>query len=135
MIDVEMPPLWRENWEDDALIRTISAGVLGLLVAATGVATAQDAEDVAHERKVRKLAVNIGKAYACTDKKGHDKFKEESHHLFDLIVQDVGSDLGFVYATGIGQGSMVPKEKLDCPKLLKEWEEIRDDYDLKGDER
>jgi hypothetical protein len=42
--------------------------------------------------------------------------------------------LGFVYATGIGQGSMVPKEKLDCPKLLKEWQEIREDYDLKGDE-
>jgi hypothetical protein len=133
MIDVEMPPLWRENWEDDALIRTISAGVLGFLVAATGVATAQDADDVAHERKVRKLAVNIGKAYACTDKKGQERFKEESHHLFDLIVQDVGSDLGFVYATGIGQGSMVAKEKLDCPKLLKEWEEIREDYDLKGD--
>jgi N-acetylglutamate synthase/N-acetylornithine aminotransferase len=135
MIDAEAPPSRREYWEDDVLIRTISAGALGLLVAATGVATAQDADDVAHERKVRKLAVNIGKAYACTAKEGKDKFKEESHHLFDLIVQDVGSDLGFVYATGIGQGSMVPKEKLDCPKLLKEWEEIRDDYDLKGDER
>jgi hypothetical protein len=98
------------------------------------VAAAPDAEDVAHERKVRKLAVSIGKAYACTDKKGQEKFKEESHHLFDLIVQDVGSDLGFVYATGIGQGSMVAKEKLDCPALLKEWEEIREDYDLKGDE-
>jgi hypothetical protein len=70
MIGGEMPPPRRENWEDDTLIRTISAGVLGLLVAATGVATAQDADDVAHERKVRKLAVNIGKAYACTDKKG-----------------------------------------------------------------
>jgi hypothetical protein len=28
---------------------------------------------------------------------------------------------------------MVAKEKLDCPALLKEWEEIREDYDLKGD--
>jgi hypothetical protein len=134
MIGGEMLPPRRENWEDDTLIRTISAGALGLLIAATGVATAQDADDVAHERKVRKLAVNIGKAYACTDKKGQEKFKEESHHLFDLIVQDVGSDLAFVYATGIGQGSMVSKEKLDCPALLKEWQEIREDYDLKGDE-
>ena len=115
------------------MIRTITAAALGLLIATTGMAIAQDADDVAHERKVRKLAVSIGKAYACTDKKGQEKFKEESHHLFDLIVQDVGSDLGFVYATGIGQGSMVPKEKLDCPKLLKEWQEIREDYDLKGD--
>jgi hypothetical protein len=134
MTDGETPPSRRENWEEAPLIRIISAGALGLLIATTGVAAAPDAEDVAHERKVRKLAVSIGKAYACTDKKGHDKFKEESHHLFDLIVQDVGSDLGFVYATGIGQGSMVAKEKLDCPALLKEWEEIREDYDLKGDE-
>ena len=37
MIDVEMPPLWRENWEDDALIRTISAGALGLLIAAADI--------------------------------------------------------------------------------------------------
>ena len=109
--------------------------MLGLLVTATGVATAQDAEDVAKERKVRSLAVGIGKAYACTAKEGQDTFKEESHHLFDLIVQDVGSDLAFVYATGIGMGSTVPKEKLDCPKMLKQWEEVRDDYDLKGDAR
>jgi hypothetical protein len=104
------------------------------LVAATGVATAQEADDVAKERRVRNLAVSIGKAYACTDKKGRETFKEESHHLFDLIIQDVGSDLGFVYATGIGQGSMVPKEKLGCPQLLKGCQEIREDYDLKGDE-
>jgi hypothetical protein len=122
------------------MIRTISAGVLGLLVAATGVAAAQDAQDrrdpsdVAMERKVRKLALRIGGAYACTDEKGRDEFKEEAHHLFDLIVQDVGSDLGYTYATGIGIGSAQPKEKLDCPKLLKEWEEIREDYRLKGDE-
>jgi hypothetical protein len=122
------------------MIRTISAGVLGLLVAATGVAAAQDAQDrrdpsdVAMERKVRKLALRIGGAYACTDENGRDEFKEEAHHLFDLIVQDVGSDLGYTYATGIGIGSAQPKEKLDCPKLLKEWEEIREDYRLKGDE-
>jgi hypothetical protein len=29
---------------------------------------------------------------------------------------------------------MVPKEKLDCPELMKEWQEIREDYDLKGNE-
>ena len=122
------------------LLRIISAVVLGLVVAATGVATAQDAkdrrdvEDVAMERKVRKLALRIGNAYACTDEKGQGAFKEEAHHLFDLIIQDVGSDLAYTYATGIGIGSAQPKEKLDCPKLLKTWQEIREDYDLKGDE-
>ncbi len=122
------------------MLRIISAVVLGLLVAATGVATAQDLkdprdpQDVAMERKVRKLALRIGNAYACTDEKGQGAFKEEAHHLFDLIVQDVGSDLGYAYATAIGIGSAQPKEKLDCPARLKDWQEIREDYELKGDE-
>jgi hypothetical protein len=130
------------------LIRIILAGALGLLVAATGVATAQtaddpaikrqvatepDAEDVAMERKVRRLALRIGHAYACADEKDRDEFKDEAHLLFDLIVQDVGSDLAYAYATAIGIGSAHPKEKLDCPALLKTWEEIREDYELKGD--
>ena len=39
--------------------------------------------------------------------------------------------MAFLYATGIGYGSSLPKEKLDCPTLLKQWEEIREDYELK----
>jgi hypothetical protein len=77
-----------------------------------------DPDDKAMERRVRQLAVCIGNAYACTDAAKRDQFKEESHHLFDLILQDVGSDLAYVYATGIGYGSTVPKQKIDCPKLL-----------------
>ncbi len=65
---------------------------------------------------------------------GRGLFKEEEHYLFDLIVQDVGSDLGYAYATAIGIGSAQPKEKLDCPARLKDWQEIREDYELKGDE-
>lgn len=116
------------------MIRIISVGAIGLLVATAGLATARDADDVAMERKVRSLALRIGEAYACTDQKGREGFKEEAHHLFDLIVQDVGSDLGYTYATAIGIGSSRPKEKLDCPKLLKNWEEVREDYELKGDD-
>jgi len=130
------------------MIRTISIGALGLLVAATGVATAQaaddaaterqvsatpDAEDLAMERKVRRLALRIGEAYVCTDEKARDDFQEEAHLLFDLILQDVGSDLAYTYATGIGIGSTKSKKKLDCPAALKTWKEIREDYELEED--
>jgi len=118
------------------VLRIISAGIIGLFVATTGVATAQDAQsadNAAMARKVRKLGLRIGNAYACTDEKARDAFKGEGHHLFDLIVQDVGSDLGFAYAISLGIGSTSPKEKLDCKALLKDWQEIREDYELKGD--
>jgi hypothetical protein len=123
--------LRREYLEDETLSRFISAGVLCLWLAATSVVLAEDAEDVAMERRVRSLALGIGKAYACTGKEGQAAFKEEAHHLFDLIIQDVGSDLAYTYATAIGIGSAQPKDKLDCPARLKDWQEIREDYDLK----
>ena len=72
------------------------------------------------------MSVAIGNAYACTGKEGRAQFKEESHLLFDLIVQDMGSDMAFLYATGIGYGSSLSKDKLDCPTLLKQREEILD---------
>ena len=115
------------------MTRIIIVGALALWIAAAGVAAARDAEEVAMERRVRHLGLDIGRAYACTDEKGRQRFKEETHLLFDLIVQDVGSDLAFLYATSLGIGSTEPKEKLDCPTLLKRWEEVREDYELKGD--
>ncbi len=120
--------------EDCTLIKTISAVVIGVVVAASSVATARDAEDEAMERRVRRLGLSIGEAFACTDVKKRESFKDEAHHLFDLILQDVGTDLGFTYATALGAGSREPKGKLDCPALLKRWEEIREDYELKGED-
>ena len=61
------------------------------------------------------------------------RWKEEAHHLFDLIVQDVGSDLAYTYATALGIASTRPKEELDCPERLRDWGQIREDYELKGD--
>jgi hypothetical protein len=99
-----------------------------------GTATAFDADSVAMERKVRALGTRIGNAYVCTEEKAQAQFEEEAALLFDLIIQDVGSDLAYVYAIGIGSGAQRSKKKLDCPALLKDWGEIRDDYELKGDD-
>jgi len=115
------------------MIRDISAVVICVVVAASSVATAGGAEDVAMERKVRRLGMSIGEAFACTGEKEREVFEEEAHHLFDLIIQDVGSDLAFTYATALGVGSKRPKDGLDCPARLKNWEEIREDYELKGE--
>ena len=116
------------------MIRVVSAIVIVVVVAASAVATAGDAEEVAMERKVRRLGMRIGEAFACTGEKELDVFKQEAHHLFDLIVQDVGSDLAYTYATALGVGSKQPKDGIDCPARLKDWEEIREDYELKGEE-
>jgi hypothetical protein len=120
------------------MIKIISMLALGLWVAAAGVASAKDLDmdmdEKAMELKVRDLSIAIGNAYVCTEKERQPAFKKESHLLFNLILQDVGSDLAFVYATGVGYGASLQKEKLDCPLLLKQWEEFREDYELTGGE-
>ena len=122
------------------MIKMISMLALGLWVATAGVASAKDLakdpdlDDKAMEEKIRNTSIAIGNAYVCTKKEGQQAFKKDAHRLFNFIIQDLGSDLAFVYATGVGFGSSLPKEKLDCPWMLKQWEEFREDYELTGGE-
>ncbi|MDF2233677.1 hypothetical protein P2H44_14040 [Albimonas sp. CAU 1670] len=113
--------------------RTIAI-LAGCLLAAAPAAQAQSDDQGAIADKVRGLSIAIGNAYACTDEADRPTFKEEAHHLFDLILQDVGSDIAFLYATGLGYGSAVPAAEIDCPAMLEQWEGIRTDYDLKAEE-
>ena len=118
------------------MIRIISTIALGLCVVAAGVTSAKEADidldDKAMIQKVRSIGIAIGNAYVCTQKEKRQTFKEESLELFDLIIKDVGSDRAFVYATSIGYGASVPKDRLDCPGLLKRWDEMREDFELGG---
>lgn len=115
-------------------MRTPGILSLFLVLATLSPALGQNEDDAALEEKIRAMAIGIGNAYACSEPDQRPTFKEEAHHLFDLIVQDVGSNFAFVYATSLGYGSSVSIEELDCPALLAQWEEIRVDYDLKGKE-
>jgi len=95
-------------------------------------ATAQDESEMV--TKVRSLGLGIGNAYVCTPVDERDVFKEQVHHLFDLIVQDVGSDIGFIYATAVGYGSAVSQDAVDCDAMLAQWAEIVTNYDLEVEE-
>ena len=115
-------------------MKTAIAMMMGGLLALPAAAQAQEAGADGMADKVRSLALAIGNAYACTPEEERPTFKEEAHHLFDLILQDVGSDLAFLYATGLGYGSAVEAAEIDCPAMLEQWEGIRTDYDLKAEE-
>lgn len=114
-------------------LAAVAVAAAALSAASLPAAAQTDGEDEM-VKKVRGLSVAIGNAYACTAEDDRGTFKEESHHLFDLILQDVGSDMAFLYATGIGYGAAVPADKIDCPAMLEQWEGIRTDYDLKVEE-
>ncbi|MEM1313458.1 MAG: hypothetical protein AAGI51_02820 [Pseudomonadota bacterium] len=118
------------------ILKRMFAAALGasVLAGAAAPALAQDAEEAVIVQKIRAMAVGVGNAYACTSEESRDLFREESHHLFDLIVQDAGSDVAFIYAVGLGYGAAAPADVIDCERMLGHWETIRTDYDLKADE-
>ncbi|MEO0680552.1 MAG: hypothetical protein AAF192_09075 [Pseudomonadota bacterium] len=114
------------------LTKMLGAALAAAALAAPAPAAAQDeAETVT---KVRSLGLGIGNAYVCTPIEGRDVFKEQVHHLFDLIVQDVGSDIGFIYATAVGYGSAAPRDRLDCDAMLAQWSDIVTNYELETEE-
>lgn len=109
----------------------ISGCALALLGIAPALAEGPDRE--AMENKIRQTALAIGNAFVCAEAEDKDVFREEATQLYDLILQDVGSDLAFIYAASVGYGSAQPKDKLDCPALLEQWRGIREDYRLRVD--
>lgn len=117
------------------MLKFLKVTALGcsLVVGTSASAAAQDGANPEMVNKIRKTATAIGNAYVCAKSENRDVFREEAHHLFDLILQDVGSDLAFVYAISMGHGTGQTKGNLDCPALLKQWEGLREDYKLRAE--
>ena len=104
----------------------------GLAMFESAFAQGADAE---MEGKVRKIALAVGNAFVCMDEAGRPVMKEEIRQFYSAIVQEAGTDLGFVFASSVGYGSAQPKDKFDCEKMLKQWDGMRDDYELKAEEQ
>lgn len=114
--------------------KRLEAALMGAALMAAALAApaeAQDAEAPEAVRKVQALGAAIGNVFVCkTTDEELDLYKEEAHHLFDLIVQDAGSDMAFHYATAVGFGAAAPADQVDCARILEQWSAIREDYDL-----
>ncbi|PRY19684.1 hypothetical protein CLV78_11916 [Aliiruegeria haliotis] len=107
----------------------MAVGCVALAGLAPALAEAPDREQM--ENRIRQTGIAIGNAFVCAEAEDKDVFREEATQLFDLILQDVGSDLAFVYAASVGYGSGQPVDNLDCTALLEQWQGIREDYRLR----
>jgi hypothetical protein len=115
--------------EEGVPFRTAAAIVaLGLFAVGPTVGIAQEAEpgDAQRIDEIRDMAIAIGNTYACIDDaEPKQAFRDDAQTLFDLMLKDIGSNSAFLYAVSVGYGSAVPKEQLDCTKLLAQWEDMR----------
>jgi hypothetical protein len=115
--------------EEGVPFRTTAAIVaLGLFAAGPTGAAAQEVEPAELQRidEIRDMAIAIGNTYACIDDAAPKQaFRDDAQTLFDLMLKDIGSNSAFLYAVSVGYGSAVPRDQLDCPKLLAQWDDMR----------
>lgn len=80
--------------------------------------------------KVRELGWSVGNTFACADETMREEIEADAHVIFDLMLKDVGSDLGWTFATSAGFAASMDKAELDCPKHAETWQQIRSDFGL-----
>src|SRR6056297_849698 len=97
-------------------------------------AAAQDAEDAAAEMetKTRDVGIAVGKAYGCLadDDTRRERLKLGSKAIYTMILQDLGSDLAYAFATSAGYGAGLPRDDADCEALAERWEAIKETFDI-----
>ena len=113
-------------------------GALGLSLAAASIVAAMpirqaaaQADEGLLETRIREIALAVGNTYVCIDgDEARTAFRDQAQQLFDLVMQDVGSNRAFLYAVSVGYGASVPKAKLDCAKLESQWRTLRTTFAL-----
>ncbi len=119
------------------LNKVLAIAAFGLWAASSSGAAAQDEAliDAPFIDEIRDMALAIGNTYACIDDEDESAaFRDDAHTLFDLILKDVGSNKAFLYAVSLGYGSAVPKNQLDCPTLLAQWDDMKSSFALEEPE-
>ena len=109
------------------ILLLIGVSISALSLAMSAFAQATDAE---LETKGRKIDEAVGNAFVCMEDSRRTDMKEEIRILYNSILQETGSDLGFVFASSVGYGSAQQESKLECSKMLGQWQEMRQDYEL-----
>jgi len=112
-------------------MKRFAIAALGLCLALP--ATAQDTDAASEmEGKTRNVGLAVGKAYGCLDAEDdrRERLKLGSKAIFNMILQDLGSDMAYAFATSAGYGAGQPRNASECEALAERWEAIQEHFDI-----
>ena len=97
-----------------------------------------DAErQAALENSVREIGLSAGYATQCHESKNNQKAIErvgdEALAVAELLLQDFGSTLAFLFTSNAGYGAGKPTDLTDCDKLIQDWQEFVDRFNQEGE--
>lgn len=115
------------------IFKTVSVAAI---LAATSVAADTDKDEAKDQivAKTREIGIQIGHNYACTADEDKEDTSDKIQIIFDLINKDLGTDLGYTFATAAGFGAAADKSTLDCEKLAEGWAKITGEFGVDDEE-
>ena len=80
------------------------------------------------ENSVRQIGLSAGYATQCymdkKDQKAVERVGDEALAVAEIILQDFGSTLAFLFASNAGYGAGKPTDLTECDQLIQDWQEL-----------
>ncbi|MEM1368171.1 MAG: hypothetical protein AAGG02_09145 [Cyanobacteria bacterium P01_H01_bin.15] len=109
----------------------ILGGNIGLL-SAQAQETESETEQERIEKGVREMGLLAGYAYQCHLRTGDEDAAEtvgdESLAVAEIVLEDVGSTLAFLFAGNAGFGAGTTFESENCEQAIVEWNKFVDEF-------
>lgn len=96
-------------------------------------ATSAAADEVNYDAKVRQLGIAVGKAHSCAEAEARPLLRDDSETIYDLILFELGHELAYIFAVGVGYGAASSLEGVDCAKLTAHVNEVKAKMGLGGE--
>ena len=82
------------------------------------------------ENDIRKIGLSAGYAAQCyqqrEDENAVERVAEEALSVAEIILQDFGSTLAFLFSSNAGYGTGISIDFTECNELIGDWEEFVD---------
>ena len=84
------------------------------------------------ENSIRKIGLAAGYASQCymeqDDQEAVERVGDEALAVAEIILQDFGSTLAFLFASNAGYGAGKPTDLTKCDQLILDWQELVESF-------
>lgn len=84
------------------------------------------------ENSIRKIGLAAGYASQCymdkDDREAVERVGDEALAVAEIILQDFGSTLAFLFASNAGYGAGKPTDLTKCDQLIVDWQELVESF-------
>ena len=92
----------------------------------------EEAKQENFENSIRKIGLAAGYASQCymeqDDQEAVERVGDEALAVAEIILQDFGSTLAFLFSSNAGYGAGKPTDLTKCDQLIQDWQELVESF-------